>query len=149
RLEETSRLPLGLNATPSRTSVWPCSARTSAPVSASSTFTTSPADVARDLPSGDQATHCRTPGIVRIAARVETSQTRTVSSPLAEARNLPSGLKATWKTGPLWPTSEPALPVAISQRRTVPSSLAEARRLPSEDHATAQSAPAGSSNDCS
>ncbi len=57
---------------------------------------------------------------------------------LAEARRLPSGLKATLHTVPSWPVSgaPSGWPLSASQSRTVLSSLAEARRLPSGLKAT-------------
>ena len=73
---------------------------------------------------------------------VAPSQMITVRSPLAEARNLPSGLNATRLTYSVWPRSVLIpFPVAMSQTLTVRSQPAEARNLPSGLKATPSTGP--------
>ena len=67
------------------------------------------------------------------------SHNRTVSSQLAEASSVPSGLNATASTSAAWPVSgsPTGFPVAGSHSRTVSSQLAEASSVPSGLNATA------------
>jgi hypothetical protein len=60
----------------------------------------------------------------------------------AEARAVPSGVKASANTGPSWPVSRWRwVAVAVSQRRTAASAPAEARAVPSGVKASANTGP--------
>src|SRR5262249_41722235 len=101
--------PAGVEATRVTRQVWPWRVQTSAPVAASQTCTSHPV-------------YC----FLRLS-----------HTPPALARRVPSGLKATLWTAPVWPRRAwTQAPLAVSQTRTVLSAEALARRRPSGLKAT-------------
>ena len=116
--------------------------RASWPVAASHTFTVSSALGGGEALAVGAEGHARDlagvplegEGLLARRPRPRPSPSRPRS---AEARRLPSGLKATLMTGPVCPWRVRASwPVAASQTLTVLSAPAEARRLPSGLKAT-------------